>query len=168
MQEYSWNHIKVSGHFSIIYTIFGAADLNYNSLFTNFFFALLFRSIQVSRRVSHPQLATATRQHSLDSILSFSVVARAMAKRELLTTSSYSIQVSTSILDLTQFFNLFRKTNLVPAQSRQDEVAAAENGPLEPGLERVPNHHLRRLEWLLSTLRRYFHRFEKRSRQIEL
>ena len=54
---------------------------------------------------------------------------------------------------------------MVPTKSRQKQVTAASHGPLKPTLERLPDHYLRRMEWLLSAIRRDFYWPEEGSRK---
>lgn len=63
---------------------------------------------------------------------------------------------------------LFRKTFLVPAEGRQNEIATAAYGPLVASVERQPNHYLWRLEWLFCAIRCHLYRLEKGRRQVEL
>ena len=96
-------------------------------------------------------LVRATVNQALSSVstLWFLEGEKATARKELLMTYSYLIQVSELLYLMTDF----RETLLVLAKSRQTKASAAKDGSQQSVVERFPNHYLWRLEWISSTLR---------------
>ena len=73
-------------------------------------------------------------------------------RKESSMTYSFSILVSAFALVIQIAICEYREVNMVLTQSRQNEASLATNGTFQLSLERQPNNHIRRLEWLSSAI----------------